>query len=334
LLPAAWDFPSRRLAVGSEDLEIWDVDTGVRLFHAKAAHDVLMYPSTAKNGIHSLRWSRDGQRVVTCDFLGTAKLWDLEAGHEPRVFKLVRSAWALCPDLLLAVQAVRDTANGPTQLRVWDFKSDSLRTSLQVDDNVPLYALSDNGRWLAVKTSDNRLRVHDLATGELIRELTGPGGVRLFQWRDEQLLAFGPKADFKRWDIASGKELQSFDGIRDWLCWSASLSPDGQRLVVVDSDGIPKIVDTESGKVVMSLSGHQSPVFTVAWSPDGTRIATVSSGQVRIWDSVSRLDDAGASATASSPETSVAAPTISTPGQRDAPNPKNKARGKRRRSTG
>ena len=57
-------------------------------------------------------------------------------------------------------------------------------------------------------------------------------------------------------------------GVR-WLGWS----PDGGRLVAGCKDGTVHVWETGSGREVRVLRGHKSPVNSVAYSSDGTRVA-------------------------------------------------------------
>jgi WD40 repeat protein len=83
------------------------------------------------------------------------------------------------------------------------------------------------------------------------------------------------------WDIELEKELQNLEeyGGRD-----VALSPDGTKIATAGCDGIVKILDAESVKVLKKLEGHIKDVFSVAFSPDGKKIVTAGDDTtVRIW---------------------------------------------------
>jgi len=81
--------------------------------------------------------------------------------------------------------------------------------------------------------------------------------------------------------------------------------PDGRHVVtktgwpaVACCDDFALVWDTFSGKVVRKLTGHKGPVYSAAYSPDGSLLATVSEdGTARLWDASSyeqlKVIDAG-----------------------------------------
>ena len=89
------------------------------------------------------------------------------------------------------------------------------------------------------------------------------------------------------WDT-SGKLLTELRGHRSEV-YSASFSPDGQRIVTASADNTALIWDT-SGHLLAELTGHQNFVQSASFSPDSQQIVTASlDGTVRVWQ-VENLD--------------------------------------------
>ncbi|CAN6450549.1 unnamed protein product [Victoria cruziana] len=70
-----------------------------------------------------------------------------------------------------------------------------------------------------------------------------------------------------------------------WPVNHTSLSPDGKLLVVVGDNPDGLLVDSQSGKEVMSLTGHLDFSFASAWHPSGLMFATGNQDKTcRVWD--------------------------------------------------
>ncbi|MFP6685305.1 MAG: WD40 repeat domain-containing protein, partial [Polyangiaceae bacterium] len=85
------------------------------------------------------------------------------------------------------------------------------------------------------------------------------------------------------WDANTGK--QKFVLAHRGRAYSLDFHPDGRRLGVPYADGVARIWDIESKRVVATLVGHSSEVNSLRFSPDGKWVATSSDdGTVRLWD--------------------------------------------------
>ena len=65
-------------------------------------------------------------------------------------------------------------------------------------------------------------------------------------------------------------------------------SPDGSQLVTTGADNPVIIWDSKTGEDLLTFSGHQYAMSSVAWSPDGSRIISGSEeGEALIWEAAS-----------------------------------------------
>ncbi len=67
-----------------------------------------------------------------------------------------------------------------------------------------------------------------------------------------------------------------------------ALSPDGKHLATACTDGLVRVFDAATGKLVASAKEHKEAVFSVAYSPDGKKLLTVGKDAVKVWE-VERL---------------------------------------------
>lgn len=64
------------------------------------------------------------------------------------------------------------------------------------------------------------------------------------------------------------------------------LDPDGTRLASVGNDGTVRIWDASTCQEINAFVGHVGPVYSVAWHPDGKRLASGGLLDLKIWDPI------------------------------------------------
>jgi len=105
---------------------------------------------------------------------------------------------------------------------------------------------------------------------------------------DGKTLASGGGKTIKLWDVATGKELVTFQG-HTLGVYAVAFSPDGKTLASgsgwIEPEEV-KLWDVATGKTLATIKGKPDDVVsTVAFSPDGKTLASGSwNGTVKLWD--------------------------------------------------
>ncbi|KAI9129470.1 hypothetical protein ON05_034655 (plasmid) [Acaryochloris sp. CCMEE 5410] len=162
-----------------------------------------------------------------------------------------------------------------------------IRTLSGHTDYVYGLSISPDGRTIVSASSDQTLKVWDLATGEELRTLKGHtdsvNGLSISS-DGRTIVSASSDQTLKVWDLATGEELRTLKGHTDSVN-GLSISPDGRTIVSASSDQTLKVWDLATGEELRTLKGHTHTVTCVSISPDGQTLVSTSWDQtLKVWD--------------------------------------------------
>lgn len=273
--------------------------------------------------VSGIAFSRDGSRLVTASWDGTARIWDVESGKELRVLDDGSSLWSadFSPDGSRVVTASQDGRPA-----LWDAHSGALIDTLDDhDDSVYRVVFSPDGRTLASAAADNTAKIWDTATTNVVLTLSGhTDDVRDVAFSSDGMRVATASTDntARVWHAGTGIELlrlQHGNQVR-----TVAFSQDGKSLItgswdfsaavwdlatgrktrtlpdstspvlgiaindrhvaIARMDSSARVLDLDSGDTT-SLAGHKGQINGIVFSPDGRRVATASSDRTaKVWD--------------------------------------------------
>jgi WD40 repeat protein len=202
-------------------LRLWDVETGKELKklegHAEKAEGV---------------FSPDGKKVLTYSADKTLRLWDAESGQELKRLEGHDAAPTGC----FSPDGKQVLSSSPDQtVRLWDVETGKeIRRFEGPKDKVLGACFVAGGKQVAARCDDRKFRVWETASGKLLREidLADVGGDHgtMTASPDGRLGLVGHEDESVRvYDLASGKEIQRYDGARK--ARGFSFTPDGKFAV-------------------------------------------------------------------------------------------------------
>jgi WD40 repeat protein/class 3 adenylate cyclase len=235
--------------------------------------------------VWTVTYSPDGKHIATASQDKMARIWDAKTGQ-----------------LLLTLKGHTDSVNGivysldgkrlatssdDNTAKVWDAATGKELLTLSGHTRVVRrIAFSPDGTRLATTSADGTARVWDAHTGkELLSVSLHDGQVFdvAFNPDGKRVATSGQDGYVRVWDASSGKELLALSQAGGGLAFS----PDGSRIVTIAQE-IAKVWDAATGELLYSGNpGHTGPIHDVAFSPDGTLVATGGEDQkAKVWDSM------------------------------------------------
>ncbi len=276
----------RSLATGSSDrtAKLWDLSTGKpHLRFALRGH---------KDQIDRVAFDPAGKRLATAGYDNTVKLWDVGSGAEIATLGKHADqlrAVAFSPDGKFLASSGADGYGW-----LYDLENPNLKAIRVVHFETPFAQASAvafhprQDRWLT-GGYDGRLQLWDFS-GKNVGKVELPPEASRQRSDHFTRIAFSPDGTVvavlaRRWvylwsveafERPPSEPLGIITVENADFCRSMAYSQDGKQLAVGCNDAGVRIFDTTQLAMVKTITVHKNAVSDVAFSPDGTRLATAS----------------------------------------------------------
>ncbi len=279
---------SRLLTCSGRDVKLWAVDP-----MTTAPAKLPMAPGDIGA---SLAWSRDSDRLLA--LTATSQVWvcDVAAGGLSVLLSTpAQGATLVLSDASSGRPMVwRRDPGAWSVLEAADPASVAWPTEL---NGKPVAGVSADGRWVGLwagpdhevelyRSDDWQLdgRIVPAITGRQPVTLSGCGRRLALVTTDHRLHVYERGRSAPLLDIAAPQKVASP---------IIGLNADGSRLAMGGRS--VRVIDVATGDELLQLQLSPRDVYTaVAWSPDGARLAAARVGELIIWDTRARRDEAGA----------------------------------------
>lgn len=282
---------------------VWDTSTGENIRELRSGE---------LGAINDVRFTPDGNAIVTCCSDGTVRMWDTTgkpseelrspSNYELKGLAFEPSSIAVSGDgKWIAASywpAGSKQFDHTSFVRVW--KTDTHEFLTQIDGwegRAGAISFSPDSEFLAVACADGMFHLIETGTWSILQTveahvgqvhaLTFSRGGELLATTGLRSHADGPEGEITVWNT------------RDWTretvvhhedrISSLDFSPSGVLLAAGSYDREVSVWDTQTLKRKTRFRGHGAPVRSVRFSPDGSRLCTTSTDNTaKIW-SLDRL---------------------------------------------
>lgn len=280
-------------AYRSAGASLMSLNNTIKIWNAESFEEIMTIYGHS-NGVTSVSYSPDSNRIASGSRDDTVKIWDAYTGEELKTLTdhtgdVNSVSWSPNGEMLAS-------SSDDQTVRIWSAETDECICTISHPAAVTSVSWLDNSR-VASGCGDYTFRIWDL-NGNCIRAIAEhTSDVRCVDWSLDYTKVASSSTDgtIKIWDAETGKSIitikvESATYFIDW-------SPDGAKIVSGHADSKIRIWNADTGGEINSWTGSDYGwVNCVKWSPNGEKIASASDdgippylNGVKIWDANGNL---------------------------------------------
>jgi len=279
--PSCYSPDGKYIATGRrKEIKIWNAITGAELLTLQAGSAVI-----------TVAFGSESERLSSCGFDGTIKIWDVATGENIRTLYGHQGPVSYVAFTPNGDQLVSGGCDGT--IKVWDTTIDRETTKLIGRHHyVTSMAFSPDGNHMLTGSFHGTAKVWSVRTlSETmtlpLKETLGSDAIRFEYSPDGKLIAsISDGGTVKVWDAATGRMVMVLCRDQRRLDFRAqqrrglAFSPDGKYLAAAG-----KVWNAENGTEVIALHAAEEHAVCLRFSPNGKRIASVDlNGMLKVWD--------------------------------------------------
>lgn len=228
-----------------------------------------------------------GSLIVSGSTDNTLRTWDAESGVELQTLRGHTDrveCVAFTADQMRVVSGSYDRT-----MRIWDTRCNRETAVLKGHTSgVVSVSFSPDGTRIVSGSNDGTFRLWDTECGRgILSRDFGKSRITSVAFSPDgaRVVTNHAPVTIKSWDAHTTKALRKIEHPpASQVVRGIAQSPDGTRIVYGTNDGELSILNAQTGEVVSTFDGDAGRAPSLSFSPDGTKVASGSTGGVRLWD--------------------------------------------------
>jgi WD40 repeat protein len=267
-------------------IEIIEEDTPIRV---RSIRTLTGHTNTVRSlAISSWNGENTKKILASGSFDQTIKLWELKSGEAIGTLnagEMVNAVALTADGKTLVANSTKDS------LEVWNLYNAKRTTIGEHTDWIFSLVISLDGQILVSGSRDESIKIWNLETQQLKQTLAGnsQGALAIAISPDNKILfsSCGDKT-LRVWNLETNTLTATH--FHPDLIWSMTITPDGKTLICGTRNSSIVLIDTYTGAVKSTFTGHTGEVWCLAITPDGKTLASGSGDRtIKLWN----LDSGG-----------------------------------------